>query len=788
MRIKPGNTLFCLFLITCVIVLFPSCRVAKNLPEGESLLVKNKFVFKTKAPVAVKQRWREDLAKIAAQKPNIKVFGFAPIRMWLYYSSARSRKLTKFKQWMIDKVGEAPVVYDSSAVTKSLDLMGQYIFNSGYFHETIKDTVITKKKKTQVIYTINTEDPWIISEIDLPKGHTTTDSIVRARWKHSYFKNGDRFDITNVNNERKRIETDLKNRGFYFFNREYVTFYFDTFESHKVKIQTIINKPSDTTNHIQYYINNIYVITDYATETLNDTSKRDTLTVGEFRIIYKKLKFRKRALMEAIFFKHDDLYSREAETRTYNRLAQQGVFKFTSIDCAISPNTNKNYLDVYINLTPGKKHGWGGSGEVTVSDEGLFGTLGSIYYLNKNLTKGADQLRLDESAGVQLRFSKHAKENVKVQLMSVNVGSSITYYINRFPIPLKAKIFSKTANPRTRISLSYNFEHRYDFNSTGDVVFLYQLHNFNLAFGYEWQKGNEIHHLINPLTIDFYLLPKTGKEFIARLDSFPILKSSFQEQVIIGPSYSFQFSNHRTNNDKRYMDLRLNMETAGNIIYSGFKLANLAQGKNDSVFLIAKRPFSQYVRAEIDFRNYFQMNLHSMFALRTFTGLGVPYGNSKELPFVKQFFVGGPNSLRGFNIREVGPGAYADPTFNKETGERQNVSFFNQTGDIKMELNAEIRFDIYKWLKGAIFADAGNVWTIRNDGRQLGYFEFNRFWKEFAVDAGAGLRLDFNFFVVRFDYGFPLRDPRRVEGKRWQFENGQAFKIGQFQLAIGYPF
>jgi outer membrane protein assembly factor BamA len=157
---------------------------------------------------------------------------------------------------------------------------------------------------------------------------------------------------------------------------------------------------------------------------------------------------------------------------------------------------------------------------------------------------------------------------------------------------------------------------------------------------------------------------------------------------------------------------------------------------------------------------------------------------------VKQFFVGGPNSLRGFLIREVGPGGYADTsTFDPEVGKRKtSTGFFNQTGDLKLELNAEIRFDIYKWLKGALFVDAGNVWTLRKDARQYGEFNIKRFWNEFAVDVGAGVRLDFNFFVIRFDYGFPLRDPRKVENKRWQFDKGYAFKNGQFQLAIGYPF
>ncbi|HWB64363.1 MAG TPA: BamA/TamA family outer membrane protein, partial [Chitinophagales bacterium] len=423
--------------------------------------------------------------------------------------------------------------------------------------------------------------------------------------------------------------------------------------------------------------------------------------------------------------------------------------------------------------------------------EGLFGTAGSVSYENKNLSKGADRLIVDVSSGVQIRFTKPKSQTEKVQLMTATASAGITYYLNKFLVPFRAKLFSPNTNPKTRISISYNFEHRFDFdqNGSGDVVFLYQLHNFNASFGYEWSKNQSQHHLLNPLTIDFYLLPKTGQEFIDRLNSNSILKSSFEEQVIIGPNYSFAFTNQRGNDDRRYMNFHLNLETAGNIIEAGYKLASL-HDQHDSLYLIANRPFSQYFRVEGEWVNKLKMSTHSLFAIRTYAGIGVPYGNSVALPFIKQFYVGGPNSLRGFMIREIGPGSYADTSvFDPESGPKKNaVGFFNQSGDLKLEANAEIRFDIYKWLKGALFVDAGNVWTLRADARTGGNFDINRFWKEFAVDAGAGLRLDFNYFVIRFDYGFPFRDPRRVDGERWQFNNWQAFKIGQLQLAIGYPF
>lgn len=782
---KNFRSVIYIFLSFCCLVSFlSSCRVVKNLPPQQSLLVRNKFVLKDKLKLAERERIKEDFAKIAAQKPNKRFFQILPFRMWIYHSATRGKKLTKFKQWLIDKVGEAPVVYDSTLRVKSVSSMENYLFNYGYFHAHVTDTVITIKKRTRVTYNIQTNEQWKIGEVQLPNGHTICDSLVREARKKTFLHQGDPFSIVNLKSERDRIESVLRNSGFYFFNREYVTFDLDSAtKNNTVTIKITINQPSDTSEHQQYRINNIYIISDYSAELLNDSTHRDSVMAGEYMLISQKANFRKGVLIDAVYFKHDDLYTKDNEVRTINRFSILGAFKFISVDYVPVKDIPGNYLDCIISLSPAKRQAVSATGELNVTNEGLFGTAATFSYKNKNLTRGADQLLFDVSAGIQLKFSK--KE--KVQIMTGTAAVNVTYYLNKFLIPFRAKVFSRNTNPRTRINLGYNFEHRFDFDTLGKVAFLYQLHQFNFAFGYEWAENRNKTHLFNPITISFYLLPRTGSEFFRRLNINPILKSSFEEQVIIGPNYTFTFKNQRTALDKYYLYFRTNIETAGNVLYAGYKLANLKS--DNQIFLIAKRPFSQYFRIDGDLRNYLRMTVHSMFAVRTYAGIGVPYGNSKALPFIKQFFVGGPNSLRGFLIREIGPGGYSDPSaYDAETGAKTNNGFFNQTGDIKLELNAEIRFDIYKWIKGAVFADAGNVWLMRKDTRLNGEFNFKRFWSEFAVDAGAGIRLDFSFFQLRFDYGFPLRDPRRVAGERWQFKNGQAFKTGQFQLAIGYPF
>jgi outer membrane protein assembly factor BamA len=787
------NISLLLFLFCGLVFFLSSCRVAKNLPENQSLLVKNNFIFPKNTPGKVREKFKGDLPKIAGQKPNIRVFGFMPARMWLYYAATHSKKLTKFKQWIIDKVGEAPAILDSALIEKGREQMETYIFNLGYFHNNVTDTVITKNKKTTVNYYVTPGPVWTIGQIELPKGHTACDSIVRENWRKSLLHTGDHFDMTNAKNERERIETLLRNYGFFTFSREYVGFDYDTFSTPGIiNIKENILPPAEGQEHQQYRMNNIYIISDFSGDILNDTVKRDTLVVGEYRLIAAKWEFKKKVLLDAIAFKKDELYSKEREQKTINNFTKMGTFKFISLDYSKAKDREGNYLNCKISLTPAKKSSIGWGADIDVTDEGLFGTNANVSYQNKNLSKRADQLIIDASGGVQVRFGPEPDEKAKVQLMDITLSLGVTYYLNKFLIPFRSKIFSPNVNPKTRFSVRYTFDHRYDFDSLGNVLFLYQLHNFNAEFGYEWNKNTDNYktsYLLNPITFDFYLLPEVGSEFTQRLDEDPILKSSFQEQIIIGPNYTFTYNNQKTPADKKYMHLRIGLETAGNVIDAAFKMAS-THDQNDSAFLIGNRPFSQYFRVEVDWANFIRMTNHSLFAIRTFAGVGVPYGNSVTLPFIKQFYVGGPDDLRGFLTREIGPGSFVDTSvFDPEKGPKANdVGFFNQTGDIKLEANAEIRFDIYKWLKGAIFTDAGNVWTLNKDAVPGGNFSFTRFWSEFAVDAGPGIRLDFGFFVVRFDYGFPLRDPRRVIGQRWQFQNAVAFKNGQLQLAINYPF
>ncbi|MCW3128425.1 MAG: outer membrane protein assembly complex, YaeT protein [Bacteroidetes bacterium] len=764
----------------CLLLCGSGCRVSKNFTEGQTLLKRNVVKFINDKNVKERQKSHEDLQHVVAQQPNKRVFGFMPFRLWLYTAANNARKENKTRWWIKNKVGEAPVIFDSLLTDKSDKLMAQYLQNYGYLYAEASHTIATKKKKTTVTYNVKRGPQWHIGSITYPSAPFITDSLTQLHKNKSVLKKGDKFQITGLKAEQARIETDMKNNGFYFFGKEYVVFELDTSTTQfVVNINIRINQPNDSTPHQQYWINEIYVTTDYGSELIDGAVKRDTVTINEYHFINKRKKIIKpQVILDNSFLKHDELYSKDLYVKTQKALSSLLIFKFVSVEYTRVPGIDR-YLNCVISMTPGKRQTVMASAEANINYEGFFGVAGTASYKNKNLTKRSDLLAVDVTPGVQFSFGRHQP----IQVITKDVAVNVSYYFNKFLFPFSKKFAFKFKEkaPKTRISIRYNYEQRYDFDTAGKSAFFYTLHGFNASFGYEWNQNAFIRHVVDPINFTLFLLPREGPYFLKRLNENSVLKSSYEEQIILGPSYTFIYNNQISKNDKRYMYFRTNLETAGNVLMAGFSAANAGKTK-ELPYKVFNKDFSEFVRGEFDLRGYVRVSNHSVFAGRSYLGIAFPYGNSVSVPFTRQFSSGGPNSLRGFLVREVGPGGYLDPSHDANA----NTGFFNQTGDMKMEGNVELRFDIFKWFKGAIFADAGNVWLVHKDSeRPLADFAFNRFWKEFAVDVGAGLRLDFNYFVIRVDYGMGIRDPSRQSDNKWYFNKQNP---GRFQLAVGYPF
>ncbi len=761
-------------LISILLIGVGGCKVTKNFTENESLLIKNKITLITPKKFEDKQLLKENLAQLPIQKPNKKVFYVFPIRLWLF-TAANKGKENKFKWWMKNNVGEEPVMFKKELADKSTIAIIYYLQNYGFLYAKVSQEYITKKKKTTVKYTVEPGEYWKIGKVVLPNAPFATDTIVANNSKNSFIKAGEKFEVVALKNERERVESLLRDNGYFTFSKDYINFDLDTSNHPKiVDVYYKISQVNDSTQHEVYVINDINVTTDFNVDYLQKNIPADTIYSKKFNTIYRKKKFSPIVIDDGLFLMKNNKFSETDQNKTIKRFVDYGAFKFVAIDYERAADSlNKKRINANVHLTPSKRQSIGADAQANINFEGFFGFSGTLSYKNKNLVKHADLLAIDLSTGVQFQYANKQP----VRIVTTDFTANAAYYWNRLLIPFVKKERFKNLFPKTKFNLRYYFQKRYNFDSQGNYEFFYDMHNYSTSMTYEWSKGTRIKHYLSPITFSMFLLPKKGDAFIQQLDASPSLRLAYEEQILFGSSYSIIFSNQKDKKDNNFFYVRGSFESIGNLLMAGFSLANI--GKNKPLpYTIAQKPFSEFIKAEIDFRIFRRVSLHSSFASRVFVGLAYAYGNTQTIPFIKQFYTGGPNSMRGFSIREIGPGSYRDPN---ATG--SSFGLLTQTGDMKIELNAEYRFDMYKWLKGAFFLDVGNVWLMHKTAdRPNGDFQFNRFWNEFAINTGAGVRLDFNYFVIRLDYGIPLRNPSLAETNKWKVTKGN------FQLGVGYPF
>jgi hypothetical protein len=380
-------------------------------------------------------------------------------------------------------------------------------------------------------------------------------------------------------------------------------------------------------------------------------------------------------------------------------------------------------------------------------------------------------------------------------------GIETSLRIPEFIVPFfKLPNFIKKYNPSTVILASYNYQ----------SLPVYTRTIANATFGYDWKAGNYQQHILNPVMFNIVKLPSINKDYLERILSSSYQASAYKDVLILGSGYSFIYNNQSIKNSKDFWFLRINTEIAGNLLSIYNKLASRQKVIDSTGFgtthvpgqvvdtIVSKtyhvlgQPFAQYIRTDLDLRYNYRFNNVSSIVYRGFIGLGIPYGNSREIPFEKQYFSGGANGIRAWQVRSLGPGSY-NPFSNKTT---DSTKFLNETADIKLEVNAEYRFKLFWILEGALFIDAGNIWSYNKDPARPGaQFTFSHFYKDIAVGTGTGFRFDFKFVIARVDVGMKLRDPLLVDGPSWIFLNRpymrNTFSIRNdftIVLGIGYPF
>ena len=816
------------FLLLSMVCAFVSCAPEKYLHEDEYLLVKNKVnVDKKNIEVS------NDLVYAVRPKTNKRTFGLFLWRVGVYqYLSGQELKAQERRPWVqktrtsvgkypvlldtsvIDyhrtkisllrkkiqnDFGEEPVLLDTNMIAYSIAQVKLMMFNNGYFNAEVSNRIKYKGKRAIAIYDVEAGEPYRIQKIE----YDIADSVIRrkvfADTIHRLVKVGDIFSVDKLTEEQERIANRMQNRGYFYFTKNYIHFLVDSNHNNQcLDVKMVINNPTyqvdDSTfvegKHRIFRINSVSVMSNFATLDDNELQPTDTLyyvevikrrDTNEYAIYNTgKRQFKPKALVYPISMRKGRLYSAARSQSTYDRYADMQNFEFIKVSYAETQESMLQYdsdtgdLDCRIQLSPLKKHNM--VIDLMLKNTGSrIGFGGSIALINRNLFKGAEIFSFAVKYTHELQH-----DSMGTRFRNFEVGGTLGLEVPRFLFPIKQQNISKSFRPRTSIQLTANYM-RQD---------LYDRFLSNVSFAYKWSqrlRSNmrvRIEHVVTVL--DFSLIKMYNAEgfdeAIAKFHFKRRILEKYKDHFILGSNYHF------TMYDANKFVFKLNVEWFGNVLYGIMKAAGnkAEQTKNDyGQYTIWKIPFANGLDADADIVYNIVKTKTQHLVMHADIGVGAPIWNSTSLPFEHSFYLGGSNSMRGWRLRTLGPGGYCDTS--------ASIGSIESVGDIKLELNLEYRFKIYKIFHGALFVDAGNIWLLhKHVDFPNGEFAFNRFYKEIAMDAGIGLRLDLSFIVIRLDYALKIHNPAIEGNQGWQhfkWDNYQAYKQDRsIVFGIGYPF
>ena len=754
-------------LLIAPILIISACNVTKHLPAGETLYNGAKVTVKTEEKKSTKELTSE-LKALVRPKPNASILGIR-YKLYFYYVAGepRGKGLRKFIR---DKLGEPPVLASQVNVEKNREVLENHLENKGYFHASVVADTETKKKLTTAKFDATAGPLYRIRNIRYPNDSSDVSRNIRATAKRSLLKKGDPYDLDVIKNERVRIDARLKNHGYYYYNPDFILDKVDsTVGEHQVDMYLTIKAGTALNDLAIYRINNIWVYPTYSLQTDSLLGLAPAIPYKDYYVIDPDHKFKPGTFSRMLVFHKGDKYSRRDHNQSLNRLVNMGTFKFVKAKFE-EVDTNGNYLDPYYFMTPLPKQTY--KLEVTglTKSNNSTGTEVSIGWTNRNTFRGAEQLTLSLFGGLETQV--FGGQSVS----TTRFGGEVNLYFPRVLAPFRLNTKSDFV-PKTRINLRYEF---YDRTSQ------YTLNSYIGSYGFVWKTNIFTEHQLNVLNLNYVQPQRITPEFQVALDTDITLARSIEPQFILGPSYNFNYNGQaRPNRKINNFYFNFNAELPGNILglFAGTEFNKEKRGTGRFLNTV----FSQYIRGEVDVRHYLRLgdykHKENILASRFLVGAGVPYGNSDALPFIKSFFVGGVNDIRAFRARTLGPGSY-NVLADKTTG-----IIPDQPGDIKLLASTELRAKLVSIFNGALFVDAGNVWTIKDDPARPGSKFTSDFLNQIAVGAGVGLRVDLSFLVVRVDLATPIRKPYTTTEKLFDFGNAEYRKQNIIlNLALGYPF
>ncbi|MEB2775594.1 BamA/TamA family outer membrane protein [Algoriphagus sp. D3-2-R+10] len=764
MRNKGFISATYLFLLAVVL----SCNVKKYIPENEFLYRGAELEIQSEVDIKELDAIKEELEGLLRPEPNSKFLGMY-VGLWAHYKGAQE-KPGFINRFLNKKIGEEPVYFSQVAPSRTEELILNRLENRGFFYSTANSEVTRKDKFAEVDYTAKISKPYKLTEVVVERDSLEIDKEIIALIEETSLDSGSRFDLNRLNFERTRIDSALKEKGYYNFNSDYLIFEADTNISDSARLFKLylrLKRNVPKNGIIPYSIDSINVFPNYSID--ENAEKIDTVILDGKNFIQGDNVFKPELLNDYILIQKNQRYNPRLSRLSSNRLSSIGNYKFVNLRYEeLESSDSLGHLKANFYLSPMTKRSVRAELLAVSKSNNFAGPALNLIYRNRNLFHGGETLNLTGRIGYEFQV---AGGEGRKGLQSLELGLSADLIFPRviFFVPIKEK-FSLSV-PKTKMGLSA------EYLSRGG---LYRLNSVSANYGYFWNANRYAYHEINPISLSVVNLSQTSPEFDQILEDNPFLKRSFEQNFIAGINYTFNYNKLNDRFRTHGYFLGFGLDFAGNTLH----LIDKVFGKDDGKFLGLE--YAQYGKFDLDLRYHFNIDRKQTVATRLFAGFGFPFNNSQSLPYIKQYFSGGPNSVRAFRIRSIGPGTYRPENFDIN-------SYFDQSGDIRIEGNIEYRFPIVSLLKGALFMDAGNIWLM-NDNEALPGGKFtSSWWNQLAVGTGVGLRVDIQFFVIRFDLATPLRIPYLEEGERW----GNSFDIGSktwrkenliFNFAIGYPF
>ncbi len=753
-RNKTSGNFRILIILFSAILLLSSCLSSKILKDDEYLYAGAKIKVHADKGVSGTSKVESLLKEEVYPLPNRRILGL-PYKLWIYSIFSKGKKDNNY---LGTTYGERPVLLSDVPVDEVAQSLKTVLKANGFLDSRVKSQIIKTrlgKQQRKVLYNCYVEPPYNLGNIDVAIDDTLIVHLIDSLKEKSLLHPGDRYNLERLKEERERIDALLKTNGFYYFSPDFLIFKADSNrQTRKIDLSMRIKDGTDRKNLQPWYVNEVMVY---------DNSVKDSLTIQD-TVKYKGVTFLTGRLLKPKYFRHfilfrdSGLLTTENYSITNKNLSSLSVFKYTNLDA--TPDTNyNNRVNVNIDLTPNSLNNFRASADLVNKSNDFAGPVAELVYTNRNLLGGGEQLTVRTYGSIEAYLSK--SKNDFIGDFNYEAGASAELKFPRFLL-INPEVISSKFIPNNHIRLDLRYINQMQF---------YQMSFFRLLYGYRWAESVFRSHELNLIDITYQHMLKSTHVFDSMVNKNPLLKQSFSDQFMIGTNYTYRYAVPDKDPRRFRTSFTGAIDLSGNLLYGIQNLLGKRSTAQEPLKFLGT-PYAQFVKTTVDYRMYWDVARKNRIATRVSAGVGLPIGNSGLLPGIKQYYLGGANSIRAFWFRSVGPGAYAD---------KSKDVLINHSGEIMLLGNIENRYKIAKSFEWALFLDAGNIWLAKEDTLRSGaQFETGKVLKQLAVGWGTGLRYLNQYFIIRIDVGFPLHSPNQIQ------------KVSDmdtvWNFAIGYPF